>query len=285
MTNQEYMSERCRAYRQIPRLSVADERDLVRLWQKERDEKARRKLIEAHMRHVEAIARKFRGRSVREEDLVAEGCLGLLMAIDRFDPGKGVRLVTYAGYWIRAYILKAVNREWKRGKTGLGRLRWTAFFRARRTREVFVTRYGKDGVRIEEMAHELNMGVDQLRELLDRPEIHDFSLDFASPTEGGGGREMHEVLRSPRIGPEAATSQRESLRMVTETIESVLAGMGERDRLIARERLMCDEPVTLRELGERLGLSRERVRQIEERIRRKLDEALRPRGESLGLAV
>ncbi|MBW2261623.1 MAG: sigma-70 family RNA polymerase sigma factor [Deltaproteobacteria bacterium] len=285
MTNHEYMSERCRAYRQIPRLSVAEERELVRLWQDQRDEPARRRLIEANMRHVEAIARKYRGRSVCEEDLVAEGCLGLLMAIDRFDSDKGVRLVTYASYWIRAYVLKAVNLEWKRGKTGLGRLRWTAFFRARRTRDAHVTRYGKDGVRIEEMAGELHMDVDQLRDLLDRPEIHDLSLDFTSPTGEGRGREMHEVLRSPRMGPEAATSRRESLRMVSETVENVLAGMGERDRLIARERLMRDEPVTLRVLGERLGLSRERVRQIEVRIRAKLDEALRPRGESLGLAV
>jgi RNA polymerase sigma-32 factor len=285
MTNQEYMSERCRAYRRIPRLTVAEERDLVARWQQERDEGARRRLIEANMRHVEAIARKFRGRSVREEDLVAEGCLGLLMAIDRFDPAKGVRLVTYAGYWIRAYVLKAVNREWKRGKTGLGRVRWTAYFKARRARDAHVTRYGRDGVRMEEVAQELGMDVDQLLELLDRPEIHDFSLDFHAPTGQGSGREMHEVLCSPRIGPEAATSMRESRRVVRETLESVLAGMSERDRLIARERLVCDEPVTLRELGERLGLSRERVRQIEERIRMKLDAALRPRSESLGLAV
>ena len=285
MTNQEYMKERCRAYRQVPRLSVSEERELVRLWQDERDEKARRRLIEASMRHVEAIARKFRGRSVREEDLVAEGCLGLLMAIDRFDPDKGVRLVTYAGYWIRAYILKAVNREWKRGKTGLGRVRWTAYFRARRTRELHATRFGRDGVKLEKIARELHMDMDQLSKLLDRPEIHDLSLDFASPGEEGRGREMHEVLRSPRIGPEAATSQRESIRMVNETFETVLAGLGERDRLIARERLMREEPVTLRELGERLGLSRERVRQIEARILGKLDAALRPRSESLGLAV
>jgi RNA polymerase sigma-32 factor len=281
MTTCEYLATRYSDYKAVPRLSAETERALVRSWQQRRDRAARTRLVEANMRHVQAIAHKFRGRSVREEDLVAEGCLGLLAALERFDPDKGVRLVTYAGYWIRAYIMRAVNKEWKRGKTGLGRLRWSAFYRARRRRDVQVTRYGKDGVRLEEIAEDLKMSVAQLREILERPEIHELSLDFHAPHDDGRGRELHEVLESQRMGPEAAAAQRQSLEMVSEAIERVLSRLPERERLIARSRFMQDEPVTLRELGSRLGLSRERVRQIEVRVRKKLDEELRSCGQVL----
>lgn len=262
----------------MERLSVEEEQALIRRWQEERDEAARRRLVMASLRHVEAIARRFRGRNVRHEDLVAEGCLGLLVAIDKFDADKGVRLVTYAGYWIRAFVMKALNREWKKGKTGLGRLRWTAFYKARRTRDVHITRYGVEGLRIEDMAEELHMSPESLRELLEAPDIFDLSLDHQQAQEEGLARGLHEKLASERPGPEAMTSRRETLEMMHEAIEHVFEGLSERERLVARARLMENEPVTLRELGEKLGVSRERVRQIEVRVRQKLDQALRESG-------
>jgi RNA polymerase sigma-32 factor len=277
MTTHEYLIRRGREYGRIPRLSVGEERELVTLWQDKRDARARRKLVEANMRHVEAIARRFTGRNATHEDLVAEGCIGLLVAIDKFDADKGVRLVTYAGYWIRAYIMRALNREWKRGKTGLGRVRWTAFYRARRTREAHVTRYGAEGAKLEGIASELGMSPEAVRELLECPDIFDLSLDYQAAV-GDQRPSLHERLASERPGPEAATSRRETLDRMHDAVEQVFEGLSERERLVARARLMEAEPVTLRELGLRLGVSRERVRQIEVRVRQKLDRALREDG-------
>jgi RNA polymerase sigma-32 factor len=265
---------RSREYSRAPRLTSEEETALVKRWQDEGDESARRRLVQANMRHVISTGRKFRDRVVNYEDLLSEGCLGLLLAIDKFDPDRGVRLVTYARYWIRAYVIRAMNKEWKRGKTGLGKLRWTSFFKARRTREVYVTRYGEDGVSLEEMAGELGMSASSLAEILDCPEIHDLSLDFHPASDSGNGLDLHERLASSGMGPEAMTSRKERLSCMAECIEHAMQELSERERLVVRSRLMDLEPMTLQELGDRLGISRERVRQIEVRVRQKLGRAL-----------
>jgi len=121
-------ASRCR------RLGAVEERELVRRWQQRSDGTAREQLMRAGMRDVVAIARRYSGANVPLEDLVSEGTLGLMTAIDRFDPDRGVRLVKYSSHWIRARITRCILREWKRGRTGMGSTRVQRFFKVRRER-------------------------------------------------------------------------------------------------------------------------------------------------------
>jgi len=273
-----YIADRSREYLQAPRLSAARERELLARWKDDRDEEARSLLIEANMRHVVAIARKFQRYPISFGDLVSEGSLGLVIAIDRFDPDKNVRLVTYASYWIRACIFQAVIKEWKRGKTGLGMTRSKTFFKIRRIRAIHMARYGDEHCHLDEMARELEVSVENLREMLDLLETHDLSMDADWTFDGERAGGMHEKLAFEGQGPDHLATHNEDRARVRGLIERAMDCLDERERFVASSRLLENDPRTLAELGRTMGVSRERARQIEVRAREKLDRALRRQG-------
>jgi RNA polymerase sigma-32 factor len=278
MTDASYLLARTREYKDMPRLSGEQERALCARWHEERDEEARRRLIEANMRHVVAIARRFRRYPVAYGDLLSEGGLGLVIAIDRFDTGRGVRLVTYASFWIRAFIFQAIIREWKRGKTGLGMTRSKTFFKIRRLLAAQRARYGGLDRNIEQVAAELDVSTESLREMLDHLDAYDLSLEGDWTGDGDGRGGFHERVSDDAPGPEATASQAESRLVSRAAIKRAFRCLDEREKLVASARLMQEEPHTLAELGRRMGVSRERARQIEVRARQKLGRALRREG-------
>jgi RNA polymerase sigma-32 factor len=275
-TSARYLAERTHEYMSAARLDPAEELCLLRRWQAHGDEGARARLVEANMRHVVSIAARFRRYPVHYGDLLSEGSLGLVIAIDRFDPDKGVRLVTYASYWIRAFMFQAVIREWRRGKTGLGMTRSKTFFRIRRLLATQLALHGGAGPDVDEMAAELEVSAESMREMLDHIDVRDLSLD--ADGDGDRSQSLHERVPDDAPGPEALASSLESRDMARHMIERALSCLDERERLVASQRLMQEEPRTLAELGERMGVSRERARQIEVRARQKLDRALRREG-------
>jgi len=270
MTTNEYLSVVLSSFRSVPALTEREERALVRRWQRSRDGSARDRLVEANMRHVASTVRRLASRSVSLEDLLSEGCLGLLVAIEKFDADKGVRLSTYARYWIRAYALRAVVKEWKRGKTGLGRVSWTSMFRARRARDALAVRYGEEGVSLDDMARDLGMSAGRIEEAMSHPEVRDLSIDCRIVEDEGPGHDLHERLAADVAGPEAEAFLGEARARLSDSVERVLSVMTERERIVIMGRLMDAEPQTLQALGARLGVSRERVRQIEMQARQKL---------------
>jgi RNA polymerase sigma-32 factor len=273
-----YMAERSSEYMRAPKLSAARERDLITRWREKGDTGARQRLIECNMRHVVAIARRYRRYPVAFGDLLAEGSLGLVIAIDRFDVSKGVRLVTYASYWIRAYVFQAIIKEWKRGKTGLGMTRSKTFFKIRKLLAAQIAQYGQRGPNLEEMARDLDVSVPSLRDMLDYLETHDVSLDCDWGGDGENPGRMHERMADGLPCPETLTAGDEHRAVMHAVIERALRCLDERERLVASARLMEDEPRTLAELGRTMGVSRERARQIEVRARQKLGRALKREG-------
>ncbi len=269
-----FLAARTSHFMHVPRLSAVQEAELVQLWTFNRDQDARRRLIEANMRHVVAIARKYRRYPVPFEDMLAEGAMGLLVALDRFDPEKGVRLVTYASYWIRAYIFQAIIREWRRGKTGLGMTRSKTFFRIRRIRASYGARFGDDERHMEGMARELEVSPESLREMLDHIETSDVSMDSDRTGDVDGWSGLHERLASSDPDPEMETASSQDRLRVRAAVSRAMQVLDERERLVATARLMEEDPRTLAELGRRMGVSRERARQIETRALEKLGRAL-----------
>ena len=273
-----YLAERSQEYMSACKLSAAEERELLARWRVRGDECARHRLIECNMRHVIAIARRYRRYPVAFGDLVSEGSLGLVIAVDRFDLTKDVRLVTYASYWIRAYVFQAIIKEWKRGKTGLGMTRSKTFFKIRRLLASQIAQYGERGPNLSEMAQELGVSVSSLRDMLDYLETHDVSLDGDWNGDGEKPGRMHERMSDGRPCPETLTSGAEYRSVMHDVIERALRCLDERERLVASSRLMEEEPRTLAELGRSMGVSRERARQIEVRARQKLGRALQREG-------
>jgi RNA polymerase sigma-32 factor len=276
MTSTTYTAARCNQYMNVPRLSAGAERELIVLWQEQGDARAREKLVEANMRHVVSIATRYRRYPVAYGDLLSEGSLGLVIAIDRFDPARGVRLVTYASYWIRACIFQAIIKEWKKGKTGLGMTRSKTFFKIRRLLASQMARYGERGPNLEEMAADLEVSVDGLQKMLDHIDMHDMSLDADHDGDRPSG--LHERFADAGPCPETLASRLEGRNRARLVIERALACLDDRERLVASARLMEPEPRTLADLGKRMGVSRERARQIEVRAREKLGRALRREG-------
>jgi RNA polymerase sigma-32 factor len=270
MTSTSYYSQRASEFRSVPTLSREEEHVLVHLWQNQRDELARNRLIEASMRHVVACAVAFRGYPVPFADLVAEGSIGLLIGIEKFDPSRKVRLVTYAAFWIRAYMFRAVIREWNRGRTGLGRRRHQTFFKLRKALAAQSTRNGLDNLDLDKLGQEIGAEPDQVREMLDYLRMQELSIDSIRDDETA----LHEKIADDNPGPGEITERSHDNDVLRVRIEEAMNALSDRERLILEARLMSDDPPSLAELGERLGVSRERVRQIEVAASRKLRTSL-----------
>ena len=240
-------------------LSTAEEAELAREWRRG-DQRAGARLIECNLRHVLGIAQDYRRWGVNLDDLVQQGNIGLLKAAQRFDPSQGISLRTYASYWIRAEIRDYVVRCYRIVRLGATRTERRAL-RAYRTRGV---------QSVEELAAHSGMPMARCRLLWPLLAQGDRSLDNAAT----GGTPGRDLLRDGRPDPEALAIAREGQQDAHERVQRALAVLSDRERRIVWARLATEQPPTLEQLGERLGVSRERVRQLESRARLKLREAL-----------
>jgi RNA polymerase sigma-32 factor len=236
------------------------------------DRAAREALIRANLRFVVAIALKYRRYGIPIGDLIAEGNLGLSIAAEKFDPHRGTRFVTYAGYWVRALVLDLVVRSTTMVGAGSGPLRSKLYFRLRRER----AKVGNLGLpsdeRLKELAARFEMSEEKMEHLLMRLDARDVALD--APLRGEGESTMLDVTPSDLAGPEesAATDEMDSLRR--DSVFRALAVLDKRERFILEQRYMGETEVSLADLGRALGVSRERARQLEARAKEKLKARL-----------
>lgn len=257
-------------------LSARDELELIRRWQVHEDMDARQELVKAFMPRVEAIARGFRHYPVDHEDLVAEGSVGLLVAIDRFEEKKNVRLMTYASHWIRAYIVNAIIKTWGRGKTGMGITRSRMFFKVRRERAKYTSQHEDLDVVVKRMAADIGISEKRMRDMLNALDTPDFSLDAYA--EASGQSDLRDRIVDESAGPDAVLEGKQGEEMFGKAVSHALTALDDRERLIASKRLMNDDPMTLADLGREIGVSRERARQLELRAKRKLAAELAKSG-------
>ena len=255
---------------QIPRLSRERELELCRLWVSDHDEQAKDELVRANLRYVVAIALKYRRYGLPLADLMAEGSIGIMHALTKFEPEREFRFVTYSAYWIRACILSYIIRSWSMVGGGSGALRSKMFFKLRREK-VRITNLVGDGEEADRMlAERLNMPQEQVMAMLNRLELRDISLD--TPVYDNGVATLVDTLPSSDTSQEEIFSNSQGKKQTQNVVRAALDTLDRRERFIVEHRLMADteEEKSLAELGRVLGVSRERARQIEVRAKRKL---------------
>jgi RNA polymerase sigma-32 factor len=250
----------------LPMLELEHEQKLARLWKDKRDEKALHELTSAHVRLVVAIAAKFRNYGLPMGDLVQEGNIGLMQAADRFDPDREVRFSTYAGWWIRSQIQDYVLRNWSIVRTGTTSAQKSLFFNMRRLR----ARINDIGANMTPesrtyVARELGVRMEDVENMEGRMEANDRSLNATiSDRSGEGGvTEWQDFLVCDRDLPDATVANRLDSRQKLRWIAEAMTELSEREMTIIRARRLAEETVTLETLGKKLGISKERVRQIE----------------------
>jgi RNA polymerase sigma-32 factor len=253
--------------RAVPTLSREEEHDLAVL-AVAGDSVAQSKLIEANLRFVVAVALQYRRYGIPVGDLVAEGNLGLMIASRKFDPERGTRFVTYAGYWIRALVLDLVVRSTSMVGAGSGPLRSKLFFRLRRERAKVANIAQDLDERYALLAKKFDTTPEKMEEMLRRLDARDVSLDGTVYSDSG--MTLLDTLESGTLDAETELASSEHEGVVKTRLASALAELDKRERYIVEQRYMGEEEVSLAAIGRTLGVSRERARQLEARAKEKL---------------
>ena len=247
-------------------LSPEEEHELATRHLQEGDMEAAHKLVCANLRFVVKVANEYRSYGLRLLDLVQEGNIGLMMAVRKFDPQRGTRLITYAVWWIRAYIQSYIMRSWSMVKIGTTQMQKKLFFKLSQTRKALRNMTGTE--EIEDIARELDVTEDAVVEMTQRMGGRDTSLDVEL-TEGERYT-LLSTLKDDGDNQEELLLAHEEQQINTQKTSAALSVLKPRERHIIEERILAETPSTLQDLANEYGISRERVRQIERNALSKL---------------
>jgi RNA polymerase sigma-32 factor len=276
------LSAYLREVQKHPLLSPDETQRLAEKFVATQDAGAAAQLVTANLRLVVKIAYEYRRAYKNIMDLIQEGNIGLMQAVKRYDPYRGVKLSSYAAWWIRAYILRFILNNWRLVKLGTTQAQRKLFFNLRKKRAELQA-MGVDPTDAE-VARQLNVPESDVAEMDVRLQASEKSLD--APIGDGEGRATAKIDTMPSLvqGPEALMADSELQGLLQEKLGAFRATLVGKDKELAifDERLVSDDPLTLQELGDRFGISRERVRQLEQRLTGRLRDYLR---EEMGDAV
>jgi RNA polymerase sigma-32 factor len=228
------------------------------------------KLVTANLRLVVMIAREYQRAFKNILDLVQEGNMGLMEAVKNYDPYRGVRFPSYAVWWIRAYMIRYIMNDWRMVKIGTTQAQRKLFFNLQKEKERIEAEGVTPGPKL--LAQRLNVKEAEVVEMEQRLGSRDLSVDM--PIGGDDEATLLHFLPDDKQSPEEQVAETQYQQLLREKMELFAQGLKDKELVIYRERLLNEEPVTLREIGEKYGISRERVRQIEERVKRKLKSFL-----------
>ncbi len=262
-----------RETRRYPLLSPEEEHALAVRLVEHQDTGAARKLIEANLRLVVKIAYEYRRAHKNLLDLVQEGNIGLIQAVSKFDPYRGVKLSSYAAFWIRAYILKFILNNWRLVKIGTTQAQRKLFFNLRKEREKLEQLGFQPTTAL--LAEKLDVPEKEVIEMERRLAAPEASLD--APMGGGddeGTRTRLDYLPSDEDRPDRTVAQNEFAQLLKGKLEKFAETLQGREQTIFRERWLTEDPLTLQEIGDRYSVSRERARQLEKRMLDRLKKYL-----------
>jgi len=263
---QRYLAE----IRKYQLLSREEEHRLAVRYKEQDDVEAAYRLVTANLRLVVMIAREYQRAFRNLLDLVQEGNIGLMEAVKNFDPYRGIRFPSYAVWWIRAYIIRYIMNNWRMVKIGTTQAQRKLFFNLQKEKD----RLEAEGFSAEPklLAKRLDVKESEVIEMEQRLAGRDLSVD--APVEAGDEASMLDFLPSKDPNTEETVANAESRELISRKVKEFGDTLSGKDKVIFDARLMAEEPLTLQEIGDKYGISRERVRQIEERIKKKLKNYL-----------
>lgn len=257
-------------------LDAETEIELATAWRDRKDEAALHRLISAYARLAVSFAGRFRRYDVPYEDLIQQGNLGLMRAAEKFDPSNGARFSTYAAWWIRASMQDFVMRNWSMVRTGTNASQKKLFFHLRRAlrKAEGLMDDGEALTLAQRVSEDLGVPVDQVEAMMGRMSGPDLSLDMPQSSDEDG-RTWVEVLETGEEATDVAVAERLDASVRRKALYAAVQQLPEREQRIIAARHLVDEPVTLSDLGEALGISKERVRQLEERALARITSIVR----------
>ncbi|HEY6097888.1 MAG TPA: RNA polymerase factor sigma-32 [Anaeromyxobacter sp.] len=276
-----------REINRVSLLTVEEERRLARQFRDQGDKRAGHCLVEANLRFVVKVAFEYRSYGLRMADLIQEGNIGLMKAVQKFDPDKEIRLISYAVWWIRAYIQNHILKSWSLVKIGTTQAQRKLFFSLARTRheiERLTPGAGPDqeGIDVNLVAKKLRVRPSDVVEMQKRMEGRDLSLD--APVADGTSTHL-EFTPGEGDPQDVELARAEEDAITRRRVSEAMGRLDPRERHIVEARIMGDGKETLRDLGQHFGFSRERARQLEIRALEKLRRELQPLADEIGWPV
>ena len=265
---QRYLAE----IRRYPLLTPEEEHQLAVRYKEHGDVEAAYRLVTANLRLVVMFARKYERAVHNLLDLIQEGSIGLMEAVRNFDPYRGVRFPSYAVWWVRAYIIRYLMNNWRMVKLGTTQAQRKLFFNLQREKE----RLEAEGFSPAPKLIAQNLGVkeEEVVEMEKRMAGRDMSLDTPIEAEEGESGTLGDLFPAKQDNAEEAVAAAEYRTLMSEKMREFARTLKGKDEVIFRTRLLAEEPVTLQEIGDQYGISRERIRQLESRLKKKLKDFL-----------
>jgi len=261
--------------RHYPMLEARQETQLAESWRDQQDSDALEQLVTSHLRLVAKIAMGYRGYGLPVGDLIAEGNVGMMQAVRRFDPDRGFRLATYAMWWIRAAIQEYILHSWSLVKIGTTAAQKKLFFNLRKLKGQL--KAIEDGdlrpEHVSEISVRLKVSENDVISMNRRMAGPDHSLN--SPVSEDGDGEWLDWLESDGVGQDILLSDHQQLTKRRVLLTKAMKGLSQRERHIIKERRLKESPATLQNLSDHYGISRERIRQIEVRAFEKLRKSVK----------
>lgn len=257
----------------FPLLEADEEVELARRVRDKGDSEAAFRIISSHLRLVVRVAMDFQRRWMQNVlDLIQEGNVGLMRAVNKFDPDKGIKFSYYATFWIKAYILKFIMDNWRMVKIGTTQAQRKLFYNLNKERQKLIAQgFDPDEKTLSEA---LGVSVDQVVEMQQRLDTSDLSLDMPVNSDDNSGTTKLDFLPALTAGVENSFASEELSDLVRYSLKDLLPDLSDKELFILEHRLLTDDPVTLREIGEKYHVSRERIRQLEARLLTKLKNHL-----------
>ena len=262
--------------RKFPMLTAEEEFVLAKNWRDSGDVDAAHRLVTSHLRLVAKIAMGYRGYGLPVGELIAEGNVGMMQAVKRFEPDKGFRLATYAMWWIRAAIQEYILRSWSLVKLGTTAAQKKLFFNLRKVKGQIKAIEEGDlrPEHVSEIAEKLNVSEDEVISMNRRMSAPDHSLN-APLRMDSDGEWQDWLVDEDAVDQETGLVEKDEFEIRHDLLEQAMETLNDRERHILRERRLTDDPATLEDLSKEYGISRERVRQIEVRAFEKIQKSVK----------